>query len=89
MQRRNFIKRVGIGLGLLTTPAIAAAQTMKQHQTVEKGQDLVAENIQKLRHQLQQAENRIDHLQASQKKAIKTTAIVTAALVGIDISLLL
>jgi len=49
----------------------------------------VQESTESLKRRLADAEKRIDHLQTSHKKAIRSGLVVTGLLVGLDISLLM
>lgn len=89
MERRDFIKRAAIGTGALATPAAIAAGVINQQDTTEKSQDFAKENLEKLRHRLKEAEDKIDGLQSRQKKALRTAAVVAGLVIGLDISLLI
>lgn len=88
MQRRHFIRQIGLGTGLLATP-VAMADRVHNSDMLEKGQELAKDSADKLKQRLADAEQRIDQLQSKQKKTIKTGLVLAGLVVGLDLSLLI
>lgn len=82
MQRRTFIKKLGVSAGLVSVPAVASGIAASKKAKLQ-------ESTEKLSQRLENAERQIKQLKDDHKKTVKAAAIVTGILVGIDLSLIL
>lgn len=81
MDRRKFVKNLGVGIGVASASTITVAN-IKSKELVNRTRDRLGKQLDSLR-------SRIDKVENSNRKLAKALVVVAAVSTGIDVTLLL